>query len=372
MSGVRSEGWTVRPSFAPNGPTAPVTLLMDEAGFTQLAGNPAVAWQTPWSEVTGLRLVRSRAGVNVIAVVGGVLYQWRRIEPMSRGQLDEVRAVLVAHGARELSRGRRNTAVAIVALVTLASFGGYFGGLLNQRGTSSVVTALESLNLNSRDVAGTWSSSTLTSSSLLATLLPAPGQVQYIDPATTSTAAPPASPFALAGINFQRCVNVANIDDRLFGLAGTAPRYQVSSPVYYSSDVGGVQVESTAQYYDSPPSVALDVAEMSRPSFGRCFAEAVGDELIGANTGVTPQLSNGHDFATPTFVKGWSRGGEVAVSLPSLQVTKAHLVVVVEAAGHYEVTIFALVANLARARSTIVTLSNELLARVTSTNAISA
>jgi hypothetical protein len=345
---------------------------MDEAGLTQLAGDPVVAWQTPWSEVAGLRLIRTRAGVSIVAVVAGVLYQWRRVEPMSRAQLDEVHAVLVAHGARELPRGRRNTALAVAVLVTLASFGGYFGEIVNRSAASLVVTTLESLNLNARDVAGTWSSSSLASSSLLTSLMPAPGQVQYADPATTSTAPAQASPFALAAVHFQRCLNVASVDDRLFGLAGTAPRYQVSSPVYYSSDVGGVQVESTAQFYDSPPSVALDVAEMSHPSFGRCFAEAVADELIGANTGVTPQISSGQNLATPTFVKGWSRGGDVMVSLPSLQVTRAHLVVVVEAAGHYEVTLFALVVDLTRARATIITLANELLARVTSTNAVSA
>ena len=372
MSVLRSEGWIVRPSFAAHGPTSPVTLLMDETGLTQLAGDPVVAWQTPWSEVTGVRLVRSRAGVSIIAIVGGVLYQWRRVGPMGRTQLEEVRAILVAHGARELPRGRRNTALIVAALVTLASFGGYFGGLLNHPGTSSVVTSLESLNLNARDVAGTWSSSSLASSSLLATLLPVPGQVQSVNPATTSTAPPQASPFALAGVNFQRCLSVASVDDRIFGLAGTSPRYEVSSPVFYSSDLGGVQVESTAQYYDSTPSVALDVAEMSRPSFGRCFAQAVGDELIGANTGVTPQLSKGQNLATPTFVKGWSRGGEVMVSLPSLQVVNAHLVVIEEAASHYEVTLFALVADLTRARATLISLANELLARVTSTSAVSA
>ncbi len=372
MSVVRSPGWVVHPSFAPHGPTSPVTLLLDESGLTQLAGEPAVAWQTPWSEVTGLRFVRTRAGVLVVAVVAGVLYQWRRSEPLGAAQRDELRAALVARGAREVPRGRRVSAVVVVALVSLASFGGYVGGLLHQRGTSSVVGALENLNLSARDVAGTWSSSSLASASLLATLAPAPGYVQYLNPVTTSTAPPQASPFALAGVHFQRCLNVSSVDDRIFGLAGSPPLYQVSSPVYYSSDAGGVQVESTAQYYASTANVARDVAEMSRTSFGRCFAQAVGDELVGANTGVTPQLAGGADLATPTFVKGWSRGGAVTVSLPSLQVLHAHLVVIVEAAGHYEVTMFALAADLSRARDTLLGLANALLARVTSNDVVSA
>ena len=369
---VRSEGWMVRPSFAPHGPTLPVTLLMDEAGFTQLAGEPPVAWQTPWSEMTALRLVRSRAGVSVVGVVAGVLYQWRRVAPMSRAQLDEVRTMLLAHGARELPRARRNSALAVAALVTLASFGGYVGARFSHHSTSAQVTALEGLNLNARDVAGTWASSSLATSSLLTNLMPPPGQVQYNDPSTTTTAPASASVFALAAVHFQRCVHVASVDDRMFGLAGTVPRYQVSSPVFYSSDLGGVQIESTAQYYDSPLSVAADVAEMSRPSFGRCFAQSAGDELIGAATGVTPTLSSGHNLATPTFVKGWTRGGEVVVSLPSLQVARAHLIVIEEAAGHYEVTLFALAVNLAKARTSIDDVANSLLVRVTSSNAVSA
>jgi hypothetical protein len=118
--------------------------------------------------------------------------------------------------------------------------------------------------------------------------------------------------------------------------------------------------------------VALDVAEMSRPSFGRCFAQSAGDELIGVNTGVTPELSGGQNLATPTFVKGWARGGDVIVSLSSLQVTRAHLAFIEEAAGHYEVTLFALVADLNRARAMIISLANALLVRVNSTSAVSA
>ena len=40
MTSLRSEEWAVRPPFVENGPTSPVTLLMDDAGLTQLAGIP--------------------------------------------------------------------------------------------------------------------------------------------------------------------------------------------------------------------------------------------------------------------------------------------------------------------------------------------
>lgn len=372
MSVVRSEGWTVRPSFAPHGPTSPVTLLMDELGVTQLAGEPAVAWQTPWSEVTGLRMTTSRSGISIFALIAGVLYQWRRTQPMSRTELDEMRTILTAHGASEVHRARRNSAWAMAVVVIVASCAGYVGGLLHHQGASGEIAALKHLNLNARDVASTWSSSSQSASSLLTSLVPPPGQVQTADPATTTSAPAQASPFALAAVHFQRCLNVASVDDRLFGLAGVVPRYQVSSPVFYSSELGGIQVVSTAQYYDAAPNVALDVREMSRPSFGRCFAQAAGDELVGATTGVTPTLSNGQNFATATFVRGWIRAGDVAVTLPAVQVDHAHLVFVEEAAGHYEVTMFALAIDFPRARATLTGLANSLLARVTTANVLSA
>ena len=71
-SPLRSEGWSVRPSFVSNGPTSPVTLLSDDAGLTQLAGEPMVAWQTPWSELTNLQLLRFAKGMALFATVGGV------------------------------------------------------------------------------------------------------------------------------------------------------------------------------------------------------------------------------------------------------------------------------------------------------------
>ena len=77
---IRSEDWTVRPSFVPNGPTSPVVLLTDDTGLTQLAGIPAVAWQTPWSEITNLELVRLHHQMALFATVGGVRYCWRNRE----------------------------------------------------------------------------------------------------------------------------------------------------------------------------------------------------------------------------------------------------------------------------------------------------
>ena len=368
MSALRSEGWSVRPSFAPHGPTQPVTLLFDEAGITQLAGEPAVAWQIPWSEVTNLRLAQRRSTVRIVAVIAGVLYRWRRDAALVPGSFDELRSVLEAHGARETPLARRYSAIIVAVAVTAASFGGYFGGLFDHVTTSPVVTALEALNVAPRDVAGTWASSLASASSILTSLGPPPGQVQFNDPATTTTVAARDSALGLAAQHFQKCLGVESNHDRVYGAAGTTPRYQVSSPVFSSSQFGGVQVESTAQYYDSPQSVGLDVREMSRSSFGRCFVESLADALVGANTASTPDLRTGATLATPTFAKGWVRGGDAAISLPLLQLPRADLVAIVEASGHYEITLYALVLDLSRSRDAILNLTNALLARVTSTS----
>jgi len=58
---LRSDGWSVRPSFVPHGAVTPVTLLADENALTQLAGVPTVAWQTPWSELSNIQFVRFAA-----------------------------------------------------------------------------------------------------------------------------------------------------------------------------------------------------------------------------------------------------------------------------------------------------------------------
>lgn len=370
MSVLRSDGWTVRPSFSPHAPTEPVTMLFDDAGFTQLAGDPAVAWQTPWSEVAHLRLMRRRRGATMVAMVAGVVYQWRRVTPLSRTQLEELRAVLVRHGGLELPRSRRNAAVAVASLVILASFGGYFGSLFVGAGRSSTLSALAAVNLSPRDVPGTWSASSSSSTSELGTILPAPGQVITLNPSTTMPAQD--TSFALAASHFQRCLGVASVDDRIYGLAGQSPSLQVSSPVFSSSNFGGIQVESTAQYYDSLVNVASDVAEMSRPAFGRCFAESNADMMIGRSSSATPDLTNGVNYRARTFTKGWASGGAVAVTLPVIGVAHANLVIIVEAAGHYEVTLAALVIDLAAARPTVDNLANALLARVTSTSTVSA
>jgi len=74
---LRSDGWSVRPSFVPHGAVTPVTLLADENALTQLAGVPTVAWQTPWSELSNIQFVRFARGMALFATAAGVRYCWR-------------------------------------------------------------------------------------------------------------------------------------------------------------------------------------------------------------------------------------------------------------------------------------------------------
>ena len=61
---LRSVGWSVRPSFVPERCDDAGHPLADDHALTQLAGDPAVAWQTPWSELCErpTRALRARHG----------------------------------------------------------------------------------------------------------------------------------------------------------------------------------------------------------------------------------------------------------------------------------------------------------------------
>ena len=68
---LRSTGWSVTPSFTEHAPTSALTLLLDDTGLTQLAGEPPVAWQTPWVEMSDVELVRTRRVMRIGATVAG-------------------------------------------------------------------------------------------------------------------------------------------------------------------------------------------------------------------------------------------------------------------------------------------------------------
>jgi hypothetical protein len=358
---LRSSGWTVRPSFGANAPTSPVTLLCDDTGLTQLAGEPSVAWQTPWAELGNLQLIRFARGLALFATANGVRYCWRSRDV---GDFEAWRVIVLERGGTVARHRRRAGVFALALVVLLAGLAGGFGSWLysNTSGTKELADA-KAVNLTMKDFPSGWF---VTTNSLLDYLFPVYGQVDT-STTTPATSQPADSEFAKAAALFQRCVGVSNARDRVFGASGQEPDYQVSSRVFTSPSFGGIQVASTSQYYQTTTMVDHDVAEMSRQKFGSCFVTS-NVALVKAGLGATIPASNvGTTFRPSTFVKGWVRGGEAALTLPDTT-GKLHLVVVNISSGHYEVELGAIVDQWPKSKTFIANLASTLLSRTVSTS----
>ncbi|MGP8010617.1 MAG: hypothetical protein ACLPKZ_10245 [Acidimicrobiales bacterium] len=361
MTNLRSEDWAVRPSFVPNGPTSPVVLLADETTFTQLAGIPAVAWQTPWSEISNLELVRFSHQMALFATIGGVRYCWRHND---LNDYEAVRVLVLEHGGVVSHRRRRAGVLAVVAVVVLASFAGGIAAWFN-RGShaASELSDAKFVNLTLNDLPSGWYS---TSNAVLNYLVPPAGHVYTFNTSTTTTAPAQNSSFAKAATIFQTCIGVSNRNDRVYGAAGQEPDVQVSSPIFTSDSLGGVELASTTQYYHTTTMVGKDTHEMSMTNFGSCFVNSSAS-LILSGFGVTaPKTVVATNWKPLTFAKGWRRGGVVALTVPGVQ-SKLQLVMVVITHGHYEVTLSAIVESFAKSRGLLENLTNTLLSRITST-----
>ena len=355
---LRSEGWVVRPSFVPNGPTEPVTLLFDAAGITQLAGDPLVAWQTPWSEMTNIQLVRFRRKAALFATISSVRYCWRTA---SLNDVDSLRQIISEHGGRVIRRRRHFATIATVLLVVLASFAGTIGSLFNSGSTkASEIASTKAINLTLKDLP---SGSSLAASSLLSYLF---GTSSVVTPSTTTTQAPKNSAWYAIQSKFQSCMGVSNEKDRVFGLAGQLPKYQVTSKAYGNSSYGGLEVISTSQYYEKTSMVQRDTKEMSSPKFGSCFIAANESILLSSLLGGNVTVPPGSNWRPLTFVKGWTRGGIELIAIPTIS-TKLTLVVAVVTSGHYEVTLGGIVKDWPAAEPFFANLVNTLLARASST-----
>jgi hypothetical protein len=360
---MRSEDWAVRPPFVPNGPTSPVTLLADDAGLTQLAGIPPVAWQTPWSEISGLELARVSHQMLLFATVGGVRYTWRHRDQVD---YDAVRRVVLEHGGIVSQRRRRVGIYALVAVVVLASFAGGIAAWFN-RGSSAAqeLAAARHVNLTLNDLPSSWYK---TSETILNYLVPGPSKVYT---STTTTAPAKDTNFDKAAAVFQSCLGVSNANDRIYGAAGQEPDYQVSSAVFNTNSLDGIEVASTAQYYHSTTMVANDTREMTMAKFGSCFATSSAD-IILSGFGLTNPASNvATNWQPVTFTKGWSRGGVIGFTVPSLN-TKVQLVMVVLTRGHYEVTLSAIVGSFTKSKKVLAGLVNTLLSRITTSSSTAA
>jgi hypothetical protein len=359
VTNLRSEDWSVRPSFELNGPTSPVVLIADDVGLTQLAGIPPVVWQTPWSELANLELVRFAHQMALFATVGDVRYCWRHRE---LNDFEAVRSVVVEHGGTVTHRRRRAGVLAIVGVVVVAALGAGVAAFLNSgNGAANELAAVKAVNLTLKDLPSTWYSTT---NSVLNDLVPPSGQVFT---STTTTAPAKNSAFTVAAGVFQTCLGVTNKNDRVYGLAGQQADYQVSSPVFTTNSLGGLEVASTAQYYKTTTMVQKDTREMSMKNFGECIVDSSAALVLAGlgqtNTG-TPGATN---WKPVTFTKGWTRGGVVTMSVPGVT-SKLQLVEAVITKGHYEITLSALVGSFTKAKSTLNGLVNTLLSRTTTSS----
>lgn len=361
MTALRSPGWSVRPSFVPHGPTEGVTLLLDETSLTQLAGDPPVAWQTPWAELGDVELVRVARRVTLAATIGGIRYTWRR-----RGG-DDVAALadfVTARGGL-VRRARQRLAVLVVAAAVLvASVAGGAVAWLARHGTNELADA-RAANLTLADLPPGWYAQT---EGVLSYIVP-PDTTVYTSTTTTTTAGSATNPsFSAAAAVFQSCLPVSDRADRIYGRAGQQPDYQVSSPVFLSDLDGGGEVASVAQYYRTTAMVRRDTREMSRPGFGRCFVASQAALLLGEEGQPAEAPAGARSWRPTTLLGTFARGGYVRLDVPLLSVP-LDLVTVVVTHGHYEVTLDALVPSFSDARGLLDALVATLQGRVSSSSA---
>jgi len=157
----------------------------------------------------------------------------------------------------------------------------------------------------------------------------------------------------------------------VYGAAGQLPDYQVSSPMFRTNSFGGSEVASTAQYYATTDMVRRDVAEMSRPHFGSCLANAqvsVMNDLLHQGFHGAKSVSNWRPLLTsPVF----ARGGEATATVQSIGVDLT-LDIVVIAHGHWEITLDVLSVDPAAVRSEVVALTQTLADRVATPGGVTA
>jgi hypothetical protein len=363
---LRTEGWSVQPSFVPNGAVTPVTLLIDENTLTQLAGEPAVAWQTPWTELSNIQMVRFAHSMAFFATAAGVRYCWRN---SSRADFEALRTIVLEHGGVVTRHRRRAGVYSVAFIVLIAALAGGIGSWLyrNSSGSNELAGARD-VNLTLKDLPTGWFPAAAPDTSALSYLFSAPGKVET--PSTTPVKKPkkPNAVFTTITSDFAKCLGVSPQRDRVYGAAGQQPDYQISSKIFESPSYGGIEVVSTAQYYRTTTMVHRDTLEMSRKSFGSCFV-TTNVQLVGAVLGVkVPTKDVGAIYRPHTFLRGWSRGGESLMSLPNVPGTP-HLIMVEITRGHYEVTLGVLVNQWPDSEAFVTDLTSTLLSRIVSPTA---
>jgi hypothetical protein len=359
---LRSEGWSVRPSFVPHGVVTPVTLLADDTALTQLAGEPAVAWQTPWSELSNIQIVLFARGMALFATADGTRYCWRN---PSRTDFEALRAVVVEHGGVVARHRRRAGVYSVAVIVLIAALAGGFGSwLFHNSSGSKELTAARGVNLTLKDLPTGWFTSNQPDASPLSDLFSPAGKVVTISTTTTLPTKANAIWTKVSSV-FQKCVGVSARRDRVYGGAAQQPDYQISSPIFGSESFGGIEVVSTTQYYHTTTMVHRDTAEMSRANFGSCFVTSNVALVRAVSSATLPTTDVGANYRPVTFMHGWTRGGDAVLTLPGVP-GSPHLVMVVITGGHFEVTLGVLVNDWPKSESFISSLTSTLLSRIDS------
>jgi hypothetical protein len=335
---------------------------MDDDALTQLAGDPAVAWQTPWSELSNVQIVVFARGMALFATVAGVRYCWRN---PSRADFEALRSHVVAHGG-VVARHRRRAGVYSVAVVVLlaALAGGIGSWLFGQSSGARELRDARHVNLTLKDLPTGWYLASALEASPLAELFPPAGKVETIPTKPTKKKKQNAELTEIFG-DFANCLGVSPTRDRVYGAAGQLPDYQVSSPIFASTSYGGIEVVSTSQYYHTTTMVHRDTAEMSRANFGSCFVTSNVALLRAVASEKLPTSDLGANYRPSTFLRGWSRGGEAALSLGT-RAGSPHLVMVEITGGHYEVTLGVLVGDWPLSETFVSGLTSTLLSRMVS------
>jgi hypothetical protein len=359
---MRSEGWSVRPSFVPHGAVAPVTLLMDDDALTQLAGDPSVAWQTPWSELSNVQIVRFTRSLALFATAAGVRYCWRN---PSRADFETLRTIVVAHGGVVARHRRRAGLYSVAVVVLIAALAGAIGSwIFHSSSSASEIADARHVNLTLKDLPTGWFLAPSLGATPLTDGFPTPGSVDNLTIPTKKTKTKTAPVLTKIFKDFAGCLGVTPARDRVYGAAGQQPNYQVTSRVFASTSFGGIEALSTTQYYRTTTMVHRDTLEMTRKNFGSCFVTSNVAIDRALNNMKLPTTDVGENFRPETFLRGWSRGGEAVLSLPNAG--SSHLVLIEITSGHYEVTLGVLVDKWPSSQSFVSNLTSTLLSRMVS------
>jgi len=285
---LRSDGWSVRPSFVPHGAVTPVTLLgRERAHPVGGRANGGVANAVERTVQYPIRALRAR--MALFATAAGVRYCWRN---PSRNDFEALRAIVIAHGvsrtiaapglqrrARRVDRGPRR---------------GIGSWLFRNSSVSSELTDARHVNLTLKDLrrAGIWRRHWKRRRSPISSRRREGRDVA--DQADEEEE-------AKRGVDrdlwrLREVLGVTPQRDRVYGAAGQLADYQVSSQIFASSSYGGIEAVSTSQYYHTTTMVQRDTAEMSRTNFGSCFVTSNIALVRALNNAKLPTTNEGVNY----------------------------------------------------------------------------